>query len=768
MAHSRSYSATVKTTQVILDVPAHNVVHPAVVKYSQDFESYPYNTLSPDGWTPDGTQATGFTVWPGYYTTPNNRGRILGGTGSSSPAAVISRTITGLTVGKRTTVSATHYSGSLAGANPAQYAWAGVVGLGIGNKILSSTTSTNYPPALGVAYSFVPTATTHTVQLSVGGANNSGGLGYWDDIVVSEDAWTERVPDHYAPATTSYDLAVSDGSVTLDETTLPYGRVEMNVSVDTGADFGAIAATIDPRLNSRILFSVDDLDLTTGAHTVRTFDLQLDNRRVNPSDGSIDLVCVTDDATLINYRRIATGADTSFRALATSVRSIVASVMAKSGISQPLAAGTTDADFTPLFSTTNLVPNPSFEVDLTNASTFGTTGTGSTFTRAAGSFITQGTYGARLQFGTGALNSCGIRIYVPGLSGGQAYSFGGYARQSTAQNMDMRIVWVDDNKNEIAGSTRAYSGTVNVPAAGMTRITRENAIAPPAATGALIDFYGPNGSTPVNGNAMVVDAIMCVPGPYLTDYFDGSTAASAAYAYSWNNTPHNSASTRVAAVERSPDALLWQPGDSSWDFLAPILSQAGLRLFCDELRVWRLVPSDYTPPGLLSIIVGSNLFDGTDEIGRSLQAVDGTPLFFDACLVEYTWTDSAGRTQTRLDAYSLPGGTGTLAKIEYARPYPGPGAAAYWVTKSAQRGRQIETIADVDWTAKPSQEASLTFPYIDQQIGFVASLSWALGADEMTVTTRGLVTTPQTAWRNQPAGKSWASIAAGVSWATFS
>src|SRR5690606_15678659 len=47
----------------------------------------------------------------------------------------------------------------------------------------------------------------------------------------------------------------------------------------------------------------------------------------------------------------------------------------------------------------------------------------------------------------------------------------------------------------------------------------------------------------------------------------------------------------------SVDVLKRRPGTRAWDFLSPLLSVSGLRLFCDEERKWRLVTSPYDTEG---------------------------------------------------------------------------------------------------------------------------------------------------------------------------
>jgi hypothetical protein len=180
-----------------------------------------------------------------------------------------------------------------------------------------------------------------------------------------------------------------------------------------------------------------------------------------------------------------------------------------------------------------------------------------------------------------------------------------------------------------------------------------------------------------------------------------------------------------------PDLFNWKPGVTAWDFLAPLCSTAGLRLFCDENRVWRLIsPAEYEVPGLVSLAPW-NTIDGTDDITR-----DDPNVYCTGVVVRYRWRDSAGDQQ---EAYDSAGDTtGPVLLWDYERPYPGPGAAAAMLSRRTGTGRQQNVTVLAQWNVTPGQEAGITLPGALEQRGQVTAVSWTLTDGLMTVDTRGL------------------------------
>jgi hypothetical protein len=220
-------------------------------------------------------------------------------------------------------------------------------------------------------------------------------------------------------------------------------------------------------------------------------------------------------------------------------------------------------------------------------------------------------------------------------------------------------------------------------------------------------------------------------------------------------------------VDRPADSLIWQPGQKASDFIYNIVTAAGMRLFCDESRQWRLVKSTYSPGSLAYLAYGLNLYSINDTVGRSQQAIDGSPLFMDSCVINYSWEDSAGNSRTATDPYTAVANPTSTLTLNLNKPFPGPGAAAYWVSRNKARGHAFDLTARFDVTFTPGQAVNVDVPTSDIQDGFVSSVSWSLRAQEMTVVTRDLIEYTPLSWAQQPASLTWANIPTTTTWANF-
>jgi hypothetical protein len=353
---------------------------------------------------------------------------------------------------------------------------------------------------------------------------------------------------------------------------------------------------------------------------------------------------------------------------------------------------------------------------------------------------------------------------------GKTYSCSALVRASRNTCMVYAIEW------RAASGTATFGADIGtavaVQAGEWTQITLSEVVPPEGATVMrvkLYNFNGPGYAAWKTGDTLDVDALMMTEGDGKdTDggplpFFDGYTADTPLYNYQWEDAPNASASTRAPVFQRDPDVLTRQPGETMWDFIAPVLTQAGLRLFCDELRVWRLVNSEYSRPGRVTIATGFNVYRASDAISRTAVADDGTPLWFDSVVVKYTWTDTDNQQQVKYDTAAAEHPTKT-ALIEYNRPYPGPGAAAYILSRVNGQGRVLDLTAALDLTATPGMEAVTTLPFTPVQTGYTSKVAWDFGADEMTVGTRGLIDTPPSAWIRIPPGIAWTDGPVGQSW----
>ena len=204
------------------------------------------------------------------------------------------------------------------------------------------------------------------------------------------------------------------------------------------------------------------------------------------------------------------------------------------------------------------------------------------------------------------------------------------------------------------------------------------------------------------------------------------------------------------------NATEWLPGTSAWDYLAPTVEKAALRLWCDENRRWWLTQRAPIVPGQLTLRTGAG---GT--ISRATDTIDRDGDWYAGVCITYQWNDSAGLQHV---AYDVAGDPRSVLAITRDQPYPGPGAAAQILKQSAGRGRVLDLAAVSDYRATPGQAFTAGLPGTPAQTGIVSAVTWRFPDAEMDVKTRGLIDTPASAWVFDPAGIRWVDIPAGIDW----
>ncbi|QDZ14759.1 hypothetical protein [Humibacter ginsenosidimutans] len=563
-------------------------------------------------------------------------------------------------------------------------------------------------------------------------------------------------------------LDVKAGSVTLDEAWAPYAKSDLTIALPNAATLTAL----DPRGDARVTISAARSTLSGGAFVAqssRTFNLSVRSLSIDHNEDTVELTLASDEALLQSYGLISTTPDTSALAHQTSVRSIVNEVLlAKIGAS--LAAGDADADFTTTTALTNMMTDP--------ATTFitslqGYAAVNCTVDKADTSWFVAGTHSGNLYNPTTADSYLKLdpntAALQNGVQAGKTYTLSGWGNvkvkcTGTSQGARERTITIFVTAASLGGTVEYHSAqlpnTVNTPTqVGVTFTVPADATAVigRAYLGNTIGQVRWNAFLLVEGDGLETDGVTPLA------YWDGASAATAFYTYTWTGNANASTSTRTPLVSRDPSALTWQPGDDAWDFIGPVLTQAHLRLFCDEQRVWRLVDNTYSLDGRVTVATGFNAYSASDTISLDAVASDGTPLWCDAVVVKYTWTDSTGAQQTAYDAAAEDSAQKTML-VQYTRPYPGPGAAAYILSRVQGQGRTLDLTAAVDYSATPGMEASATLPGTTDQTGYASSVSWDFSADTMTVGTRGLIDTPPSAWVQLPENETWLDSPVGASW----
>lgn len=518
-------------------------------------------------------------------------------------------------------------------------------------------------------------------------------------------------------------LAVEDdsGEVSLDAGRSPH--VAGSLSVSGGA---ATLALLDARTSPppRVV-------LTCGG---RTFDLTVRGAR-RAHDGDVVTVdLASDEALLDDYRPLTD--DGSCFAVQGSARSVVAYVINKAIPGAVLQASpSVDASWQRAEDSINLVPNGSFEVDLSGW----WAGSGTVMNRAS-DWAADGSWCARLE-PNGTTNVTYIEtgnLLGGAVTSGKTYMVRATERLAAAQT------------GTLHPSARRLEVYYRIGNGAYTSLLTDQ---PANAVGVyehVLRFTVPTGVTELkvrlwNGASTTSwtrwDAVRLSEASADTadtGYYGGNTPATSRYVYTWTGTAGASTAVRTALVDRPAEALLWRAGQSAMEFLHPLLQASGLRLVCDEQRRWTLRDDTYRAPGAVSIRDGVNLVDGEENISRDDES------WFDARVTRYGWTDRNGVRQTRDDAYALTPSFTRATLMEIEAPYPGPGRSQYAVQRAQGRGRDVKVEAMADWTvaAEAPLEARLQgSPVLE---GTVQSVRFDLASDRMQITSRTVELRPGT------------------------
>lgn len=192
----------------------------------------------------------------------------------------------------------------------------------------------------------------------------------------------------------------------------------------------------------------------------------------------------------------------------------------------------------------------------------------------------------------------------------------------------------------------------------------------------------------------------------------------------------------AAAAPFDNSRNVWEPGVSAWDWLAPIVQAADLRLWCDEQRQWHLTTAPTIPGAPIALSASGTIKRAVDSINRDDE-------FYRAVLVTYEWADAAGVQQKAYDLAFvppwLPSTQQRVKQVTYRRPYAGPGAAARILRSVLPRGRKIAVTAVSDYAVEPGRAVTVALPSTPLQTGRAAAVTWHFPADDMEVRMRELV-----------------------------
>lgn len=515
-------------------------------------------------------------------------------------------------------------------------------------------------------------------------------------------------------------LSVRGGSLSLDAGSAPHVDGRLEIAMPDAATLAAL----DPRLGPRVRVQADAV--TPGGTQSRTFDLGLRDRNVRHRDGTVSLQLASDEAILTDYAPLAD--DVTPLTFQASLRAVVGYVLGKVTPGVVLAAGA-DVAVPALADSQNMIRNPRVAVNITDWAATWATG-GLTITRQpangppniptyAAVQATAATTGGYVYLSEGSIS----------ISAGRLYEL------SVHVGVNAGTLTLDAIMYDGAGNIVSFAPPVTVTPAGQWVRVSTTFYANTSNAAKLRPRVLINGTLAANAYVNVTGwRLSESTGDQVADrrYFDGDFTDTAQYDYGWTQVAHASVSTRKTLLDAAtPDALTWKAGQTALEFLVPLVQRFGLRLVCDELRVWTLRAEGYTAPGALSIRHGVNLIDGSDSIGRS----DG--VWFDAAVTEYVWTDrTTGFQHRRVDGYALHTPYTRLQTFHKDTAYAGPGFSQYAVRRARGRGREVSATAVADWTARAEQPVTIVLEGAPAQIGQTIAVEFDLDRDEMTVRTR--------------------------------
>lgn len=508
----------------------------------------------------------------------------------------------------------------------------------------------------------------------------------------------------------------------------------------------AVVEDIDPRDGVRAVISS-----RIGDGPVRTFDVGVRERTIDHKKKTVTLSCASDETLLGDYAPLVD--DNGARVHEASLRGVVGYVLARIGATLA-AGGGPDADVTAFWAATNVLPDPA----CVSAASYSSGGNASSLGVAVppSPYLSPLPGGGLLYWTAPAAGQSFIYLMgarTPSVKAGEVWTLQAYMRRGTPtpENGRLRMYEIASNGDTLR---TIESAPVVLHEGPWTLLTLTVTIENPATT--TIKGYASGIATGV-GRVYALTAPVLHRAGEVIPPFSGASGAGPGYTHAWTGTPNASPSTRTPLVERVPESLRWPAGVSGWDFLMPLTSAAGLRLFCDGGRRWWLVPRNHMHPGLVAATAG-NTREGTDTITR-----DGD-LWADGVVARFRWP---GQNGEQLEQSDTAGSAGKVLTFDFDRPYPGPGTAAFILNRMQGQGRSQEVVTVTNYAATPGMEARLTMPDTAVQIGRVTRVEFGLTEGFMVLGSRGLTDTPPTAYIFGDPGIRYQDVPAGMTYNTF-
>lgn len=539
-------------------------------------------------------------------------------------------------------------------------------------------------------------------------------------------------------------LRLKGGSITLDDARAPHVEAAATIAIPSDLTL----ALLDPRQGKRVRVSAV-VDYPTGTVT-RTFDLGIRDRDVTHERAAVTLRLASDEAILGDTAPLVD--DVGPLAYQGSLHGLVNYVLNKAvpGASVNVAGSAPDVAVPALADSSNLIRNPRAGTGLTDWQTTWTSGGLTPYRQGSNGPAYAPTYVAYLSNAGSITNNAEIYIAesAVSLTAGKKHVLSVSASGAAGRQLTLDAVCFDGSGN-ILGFTPPVTATMPSGGAWVRMVAAPFEAYPNTArTRVRLRAAALGGSEYVNVTGWRLSE---ATGDLAADgtYYDGDTTDTAQYDYSWAQTAHASVALRKRLLDAAtPDALTWKAGQSALEFLLPIVQRFGLRPVCDEARVWTLRNADYTAEGSVAIRYGVNLIDASD----SIKLDEG--LWFDAQVTKY---------KDRVDSYALSATPRRVNMVTVDAAYPGPGRSQYAVQRAQGQGRTVTATAVADWRVRAEMWSEFYLLGAPTQIGKASRVTFDLGTDRMTITSR-TIDTPASAWLLIPAGQKWTDSPAGGSW----
>lgn len=191
----------------------------------------------------------------------------------------------------------------------------------------------------------------------------------------------------------------------------------------------------------------------------------------------------------------------------------------------------------------------------------------------------------------------------------------------------------------------------------------------------------------------------------------------------------------------SVSGITQEPGQDSWRLLSDAANRAGVQIYCDADRKWRIAAKP-----VISGDTALNLTTGGGGIVKESTAVYSREEFNNAVCLKYAWKDASNVDHVIYGHAYLSAGPFALAAIGYnsyfeeraipATQAQADAAASATLQALAKRGRSFSIDSISAYWLRPGQTVTATLPTGDQERLLVSSVSFSFPSGDMSLRLR--------------------------------